>query len=72
MRSSRMRGYGAWNQGWRDAQRTPPGPSGGPGIFFWLFILLVLVTCVQVAIQGHPFAILLGLAVLAGALKGHN
>lgn len=71
MRSSRMRGYGAWCQGWRDGQRLPPS-QGGPGIFFWLFILLVLVTCVQVAIQGHPFALLLGLAVLAGAMKGQN
>lgn len=69
MRSHRMRGYGAWCQGWRDAERLPPGPPGSPGIFFWCFVILILFACLQTAIQGNPFALLIGLAILAGALK---
>ena len=70
MRRHRMRGYGAWCQGWRDAQRLPPGPPHKPGIFFWGFILLVIFSCLQVAAQGNPLAILFGLAILAGAIQG--
>lgn len=70
MRSHRMRGYGAWCQGWRDAERLPPGPPQRPGIIFWGFIVLVLFSCIQVALQGNPMALLIGLAVLAGVLKG--
>jgi hypothetical protein len=70
MRSSRMRGYGSWTIGWREGERLPPGPSQGPGCLFWGFIAVLLYTCVQVAIQGHPFALLLGLAILIGAVKG--
>ena len=65
-----MRGYGAWCQGWRDAQRLPPGPPHKPGIFFWSFIGLVVFACFQVALQGNPLAILFGLAILAGAIQG--
>lgn len=70
MRSHRMRGYGAWCQGWRDAERLPPGPPRSPGILFWGFIALVLFSCLQTALQGNPFALLVGLAVLAGAIQG--
>ena len=69
MRSHRMRGYGAWCQGWNDAKRLPPGPPHKPGVIFWGFVVLVLFSCVQVALQGHPMALLFGLALLAGALK---
>lgn len=72
MRSSRMRGYGAWCQGWRDAQRTPPGPPRGPGAAFWYLLAVVLFSCLQVALQGHPFALLIGLAILAGVIKGSS
>lgn len=72
MRSHRMRGYGAWCQGWRDAERLPPGPPGSPGSVFWIFIGLVVLACVQTAIQGHPFALLLALAILAGAMKANT
>lgn len=70
MRSSRMRGYGAWNQGWRDAQRLPSGPPSPPGCLFWGFMGVILYACTMTAIQGHPFALVIGLAILAGALKG--
>lgn len=72
MRSHRMRGYGAWCQGWRDAERLPPGPPRPPGIFFWGFIILVLFSCLATALQGHPYALLFGLAILAGALKANQ
>jgi len=65
-----MRGYGSWTIGWREGERLPPGPPHKPGVLFWAFIGLVLFSCVQVALQGHPLAILFGLAILAGALNG--
>jgi hypothetical protein len=70
MRCSRMRGYGAWCQGWRDSERLPPGPPHKPGIFFWSFIGLVVFACIQVAAQGNPLALLFGLAILVGAIQG--
>lgn len=70
MRCSRMRGYGSWSIGWREGERLPPGPPHKPGCLFWAFIGLVLYACVVTALQGHPFAIILGLAILGGALKG--
>lgn len=72
MRNHRMHGYGAWCQGWRDGERHQPKPPHQPGILFWSFVTLVLVVCVQVALQGQPFAIVIGLAIIAGALKGLN
>jgi hypothetical protein len=33
---------------------------------------LILYACVVTALQGHPFALVLGLAILAGALKSQN
>lgn len=69
MRSHRMRGYGAWCQGWRDAERLPNGPPQPPGLFFWCIIGIIVFACIQTALQGYPFALLLGLALVAGALK---
>lgn len=70
MRNHRMRGFGSWSLGWWEAERLPPGPPHKPGCFFWGFIALVLFSCIKVALEGHPFALLLGLAVLAGAIQG--
>lgn len=71
MRSSRMRGYGSWCMGWREAERKPSPPSGGPGIFFFAFMALVVFSCVKVAIEtGNPMAFLIGLAVVAGIFQG--
>jgi len=72
MRSSRMRGYGSWTIGWREAERLPQGPSQGPGWLFWGFIGVLLYTCLQVALQGHPFALVIALAFLIGAIKGSS
>jgi len=72
MRSSRMRGYGSWTIGWREGERLPPGPPQGPGWLFWGFVGVLLFSCLQVALQGHPFALILGLAILAGAVRGAN
>jgi hypothetical protein len=73
MRNHRMRGYGAWCQGWRDAERLPPGPPHKPGILFWGFIGVLVFTFLKVTLEtGNPMGILLGLAVLAGVVKGLN
>ncbi len=64
-----MRGYGSWCIGWREAERLPTGPPHKPGSLFWCFIALIVFACIKVAIQGHPFAILIGFAILAGAFK---
>jgi len=73
MRNHRMRGYGAWCQGWRDAERLPPGPPYKPGIFFWGFFILVVFSFFKVALEtGNPMGILLGLAIACGLLQGLN
>jgi hypothetical protein len=69
MRSSRIRGYGSWTIGWREAERLPSGPPHKPGDFFWCFIALIMFVCIKVVIQGHPFAILIGFSILAGTIK---
>lgn len=65
-----MRGYGSWTIGWREGERTPNGPPGEPGCLFWAFIGTLLLAALQVALQGNPLAILFGLAILAGVIKG--
>ncbi|NDD54931.1 hypothetical protein EBZ39_13885 [bacterium] len=72
MRSSRMRGYGSWCMGWREAERKPSPPSSeGPGIFFFAFMALVVFSCAKVAIEtGNPMSFLLGLAVVVGIFQG--
>lgn len=71
MRSSRMRGYGSWCIGWREAERKPYQGGGGPGIFFYGFIILLVISCIKVAIEtGNPTAFIIGLAVIAGVFKG--
>jgi hypothetical protein len=71
MRCSRMRGYGSWCIGWREGERLPPGPPSKPGIFFYGFMALVVFSCVKVGIEtGNFMGFLLGLAVVAGLVKG--
>jgi hypothetical protein len=74
MRSHRMRGYGSWCMGWRDAERNPgppPGNNGGCGILFFGFMALVVFSFFKVALEtGNGMGIILGLAVVAGVIKG--
>jgi hypothetical protein len=67
-----MRGYGSWTIGWREDERAHPGPPDKPGVVFWCLIALVIFVCMKVAMEGNPFAILIGLSILAGAIKASN
>lgn len=75
MRNHRMRGYGAWCMGWEEGERNPGGPppnnnSGCMLLFAGLVILLAL-SCFKVAFEtGNGMGILLGIAVIAGLVKG--
>ncbi len=64
-----MRGYGSWTIGWRQDERAPTGPPDKPGVVFWCLIALVIFVCMKVVMEGNPFAILIGLSILAGAIK---
>ena len=72
MRSSRMRGYGSWTIGWREHKIIEPGPPSPLRFILWAFLGLVLCVCLNTALQGHPLALLFGLAIIAGALKSQN
>lgn len=79
MRFRRMRGYGSWSIGWREGERRgsfQPRNNGnnngglGPIILFG-FLILTAITLVQVSIQtGSLLGILIGIALVAGILKG--
>lgn len=70
MRCHRMRGYGVWCAGWREGERRG---GGGPGIFFYGFMLLVVFSFFKVALEtGNPMAFVLGLAVIAGIIKSQS
>jgi len=74
MRSKRMRGYGSWSIGWKEAERTSnrsfnKDPGFGMVILYGFMILLVM-TLFQVAVQtGNFLGFLLGIAILAGLAK---
>lgn len=76
MRSSRMRGYGSWSIGWNEARRKsnlPPNnnDNNGCAILFLGFSFLFLISCFKVSFEtGSPLAIFIGLAAIAGTLKG--
>jgi hypothetical protein len=75
MRSSRMRGYGSWCIGWREGERrspVPPQEPGGCGMLMFLgFMLLVVVSFLKTSFEtGNPMGLILGLAVVAGVVKG--
>ena len=76
MRSHKMRGYGAWCQGWNDAERRsgPPSPgNGGCGMWVLAFMLLLAFSFFKVALEtGNGMGLVLGIAVIAGVLKGMN
>lgn len=71
LRCRKMRGYGSWCMGWKEAERLPPGPPGnGPGIFFYCIVGLIVLTCGKVALEtGNPAALLIGLGIIAGVMK---
>ena len=77
MRSSRMRGYGAWTMGWREGERRSGGGGGGGGngCAFVMVCLAVLFmfSCIKVVLEtGNVYALLIGIAVIAGVVQGLN
>lgn len=75
MRSSRMRGYGSWCIGWNEGSRKqptpPPSNNGGCMIIFLIFIILLVFSSFKASFEtGSPLGIFLGLAIVAGLLKG--
>ena len=76
MRSKRMRGYGSWCMGWKEAEKSrkshPNNDGNGLGsIIFYFFLIVIAITFFQVAVQtGNPLGILLGFAIITGMLKG--
>lgn len=72
MRCSRMRGYGSFCLGWKEAERTKYEPSNnsGGGCLLIFFTLLAF-SFFKVAVEtGNFVGFLLGIAVIAGALNG--
>lgn len=72
-----MHGYGAWCLGWWEAERdrgpSPPGNGGGCMVLFVCLVGLFALSCFRVAFEtGNGMGIVLGLAVIAGLVKGMN
>lgn len=67
-----MRGYGSWTIGWREGGRLPPSePSGCGTILLFSFFAILVISFFRVGIEtGNPMGFLLGLAVVAGVIKG--
>lgn len=69
-----MRGYGSWRIGWNEGSRKPSPPSNnnnGCLLIFIVFVILLVITSFKVSFEtGNPLAIIFGLAILAGMLKG--
>jgi hypothetical protein len=69
-----MRGYGSWCIGWNEGSRKPIPPSNnnnGCLLIFIGFVILLVITSFKVSFEtGNPLAIIFGLAILAGMLKG--
>jgi len=68
-----MRGYGSWSIGWNEASRKPSPPSNNNGclVIFVCFVILLVITSFKVSFEtGNPLAIIFGLAILAGMMKG--
>lgn len=71
MRCSRMRGYGSWCMGWREAERKPSPPSKDPGIFFWAVVAMIVFSFLKVAVEtGNTTGLLIGIAVVIGVIQG--
>lgn len=76
MRSHRMRGYGAWCQGWNDAARSrrsgpPPSDNGGCLAIMICLGAVFIFSCIKVTLEtGNIYALFIGMAVIAGVLKG--
>lgn len=70
-----MRGYAFWCMGWdeNDPSPGPPGNNGGCMVLFMCLVGLFALSCFRVAFEtGNMMGVLLGLAVIAGLLKGLN
>ena len=70
-----MRGYGSWTIGWREGERNRGGPSPEPGgcgtLLFVGFIAIVIFSFLKTSLEtGNPMGLILGLAVVAGVMKG--
>jgi hypothetical protein len=69
-----MRGYGSWCLGWKDAERNPgpPPQRDGCGLFILVVVIgLVAFSTLKVAAEtGSGFAIVLGICIILGMLRG--
>lgn len=74
MRCSRMRGYGSWCLGWKEAERNPGPPQGNGGcgtVAVCGFVILIALSSFKVALEtGSGMAVLIGIAVIAGLAQG--
>lgn len=67
MRSSRMRGYGSWCMGWKDAPRTGPDNNNNPSGCLIIFFIVLAFCFFKAAIEvGSGWGFIFGLALLAG------
>ena len=68
-----MRGYGSWSIGWNEKNSNPSPPNNGCFLVLIAFGVLFLITSIQTSLEtGSLFAIILGIAVLGGIIKGIN
>lgn len=70
-----MRGYGSWCIGWKEGERRPSGPPPEPSgcgmLMFFGFMALVVFSFLKTSLEtGNPMGLILGLAVVAGVMKG--
>lgn len=71
-----MRGYGSWTIGWNEADRKSNLPTNNNNGCVWIIIglgILFFISSVKATIEtGNLFGICIGIAVLAGIIKGLN
>ena len=70
MRSSRMRGYGAWCMGWNDAQKKSYQPNNNNSGCLIIFLLILSFSFFKVAIEtGNFLGMLFGALILLSLFK---